>query len=58
MATCEKLQDEEAPHHVVKDLVPHTAAALVAALVDVEEVMAPHDPGGEEVRERKDHDEG
>ena len=40
--TCEEDADEEAPADIVEDLVPHAAAALIAALCDVQHRVAPH----------------
>ena len=40
-ATCEEDADEEAPADVVEDLVPHAAAALVAALRHVQHRVPP-----------------
>lgn len=40
--TCEEDADEEAPADVVEDLVPHAAAAFVAALRHVQDRVPPH----------------
>lgn len=46
--TSEEFQDEEAPHHLVEEGVPHPATALIAPLVQVQHAVPPEDPGRDE----------
>ena len=51
--TCEELKDEHAAAHLLEDSVPDLASALEAALTDIQDVVAPHDPTEDEVDEGK-----
>ena len=51
--TCEELKDEHAAAHMLEDSVPDLASALEAALTDIQDVVAPHDPTEDEVDEGK-----
>jgi hypothetical protein len=55
--TCEQFQNEEAPHHLVEEGVPHAAAALVTAFPHVQRTVPPEYPGVHKVDEgdRQDH---
>ena len=55
--TCEELKDEHAAAHLLEYGVPDLAAALKAALADVQNVVAPHDPAEDEVDEGKGQDD-
>lgn len=56
--TCEQLEDEHAAAHLLEHGVPDLAPALEAALADIQDVVAPHDPAEDEVDEGKRQDDG
>lgn len=56
--TCEQLKDEHAAAHLLEDGVPDLAAALKAALADIQDVIAPHDPAEDKVDEGKGQNDG
>ena len=58
MPTCEELQNEEAPHDISEHGIPDSAAALVAPLRDVQDVVPPIHPGSQHVAEGEGDDEG
>ena len=56
--TCEQLHDEQTPNDTGEDRVPDPAAALVAALVDVQHLVPPKHPGPQEVQEAEGQYDG
>ena len=56
--TCEELKNEHAAAHLLEHGVPDLAAALKAALTDIQDVVAPHDPAEDKVDEGKGQNDG
>ncbi len=48
---CKQLEDEQDPEHALEGHVPDSAAALVAALTHVQDVVPPVYPGSPEVNQ-------
>ena len=51
--TCKELKDEHAAAHLLEHRVPDLAPAFKAALADIQNVVAPHDPAEDEVDQGK-----
>lgn len=56
--TGEQLEQEQRPDDALEGHVPAPAPALVAALANVQDVVAPVDPGGGEIEQGEGQDDG
>ena len=55
--TCKELKDKHAAAHLLEDRIPDLPTALKAALADIQDVVAPHDPAEDEVDQGKGQDD-